>query len=133
MYLGAGIFVDGVTYVENNNKYGVIDKTGKLVVPMMYQNIEDFSNGLAKVIISMKEGTYGYINNKGKLVISLNYQGESFYNGFAFVGKDENQYGYIDATGKAVVPLKYGRLWQNEFHEGFVIVTINKIIKNLAM
>ena len=45
------------------DKYGFIDRTGKLVIPAIYDMIGGFNEGLAKVRIN---GKHGFINPKDK-------------------------------------------------------------------
>ncbi|MGI8583069.1 MAG: WG repeat-containing protein [Chitinophagaceae bacterium] len=43
-------------------KYGYIDKSEKIIIPLKYEAADDFSNGLARVRF---KGKYGYINKQG--------------------------------------------------------------------
>ena len=77
-YETANDFSDGLaavfSYEENsdNLKYGYIDKTGKLVIPMQFikaywddsEGLIDFNNGIA--VVNDKEGRTFCINKKGK-------------------------------------------------------------------
>ena len=69
----------GLARVEKNDKYGFIDKTGKVVIPLEYDDAWNFKEGLAQY---------------------------DFKEGLAKVKKDD-KWGRIDTTGKVVVPLKY--------------------------
>lgn len=68
-------FSDGLAYIELNNKWGFIDKTGKVVIkPRFIRNFDGsifedmkFKNGLARV---KEKGKYGYIDKTGKFVWS---------------------------------------------------------------
>jgi len=42
-----------------NGKYGYLDKTGKEVIPLKYDNAVPFSHGLARVWVNKKEGYIG--------------------------------------------------------------------------
>ena len=53
-------------------KYGFIDKTGKTVIPLEYDEASSFYNGFAKV---KKNGKWGLIDKSGKMVIPLEYDG----------------------------------------------------------
>jgi WG containing repeat len=70
-----GWFVEGLCIVANKNpdyssddndepeaRYGFVDQTGKLIIPLIYDEVEDFKNGKAKVKVGEKEF---YINKKG--------------------------------------------------------------------
>ncbi len=61
-------FVDGVAFVEiigskDVTAYRLIDKQGKSVNSVIFDNVLDFSEGLAAVC---KDGIWGYIDTKGK-------------------------------------------------------------------
>ena len=52
-------------------KYGFIDETGKLVIPTIYDDADDFYCGLAFV---EKEGKCGFIDPLGKVIIPFKYE-----------------------------------------------------------
>lgn len=101
-------FREGRAIVKKaGGNYGVIDKTGKQIVPFIYDYIEDYSEGLACVI---KDGRYGFINKSGQLVIPCIY--EEAYNfscGLVMVRPEGLLYGYINKSGKLVIPCSYKR------------------------
>ncbi|MBK7505881.1 MAG: WG repeat-containing protein [Bacteroidetes bacterium] len=39
-------FSEGLAVVEKEGKYGFFDKAGKLVIPIIYDDAQDFSDGL---------------------------------------------------------------------------------------
>jgi hypothetical protein len=94
-------FSDGLVSVEQNNKVGFMDKTGKLIIPPRYEDAGPFSEGLAAVKIG---GQYGYIDRSGKLVIPPRFkQAASFGEGLAAVTLNGSQGGFIDTSGKLVI------------------------------
>lgn len=102
-YNSSGDFKENRIYVlDFNDNYGYLDETGKEVIPLIYQSVYDFSNGLAAV---KKDGKWGYIDTNGKVVINFQYEYvDSFKNGKARVafgndGKTPEKF-YIDKTGK---------------------------------
>jgi hypothetical protein len=95
--------------VQQNSKWGYIDKTGKLTIPFKFDAAADFAEGLAAV--EFKEKT-GYINPAGKFVIPPRFlAGFSFADGLAVVvirrfEQDKlhmNEFVYIDKSGKTVL------------------------------
>lgn len=104
-YNHAGTFKDGLLGVTilpkqfQPEKYGFIDKTGKVVIPITLDGAYDFGNGLAPVY-SREKGKWGYINTKGELVIPYKYEyAYSFKNGAAIVKHDDVYYS-IGTEGK---------------------------------
>ncbi len=111
---------------DGNMKYGYIDKSGRELVPIMYDEAYGFVNGLAKV--GKKDDNwdikYGYIDVKGNAVIPMEYDAslssswtspseQSFIQDLVPIAKrDESSYsgckfGYADKKGNVVVPLIY--------------------------
>src|SRR3954447_13271666 len=59
--------------VEKDNLFGFIDRTGKVVIPLQFDNALPFSDGLAPVWIG--GGTqWGYIDRTGKKVIQPQFE-----------------------------------------------------------
>lgn len=109
-------FSDGLArvYDRESNKYGFIDKTGKLVIPYQFDDVYNFSDGLARVYNSRTQ-KYGFIDKTGKLVIPYDFYGAlDFSYGLARVAtgveaSSNKKCGYIDKTGKLVIPYKYSQ------------------------
>ena len=55
-------FSDGLAVVELNDKFGYIDKTGREVIPLIYDYASEFAAGLASVEL---HGNWGYIDKQG--------------------------------------------------------------------
>ena len=92
---------EGLARVEKgeypNKKFGFIDKTGKVVIPPIYDLAWHFSEGLAGV---EKNGKRGFVDKTGKVVIPLIYDyAYHFYNGEAEVSVDDERF-YIDKEGR---------------------------------
>ena len=92
---------EGLARVEKgeypNKKFGFIDKTGKVVIPPIYDLAWHFSEGLAGV---EKNGKRGFVDKTGKVVIPLIYDGAgSFNDGEAEVRVDDERF-YIDKEGR---------------------------------
>jgi hypothetical protein len=116
-------FSDGIAKVEVNdseNKYstkkGFINTNGEIVVPLIYDVVEDFSEGLAAVgiKININEGfpydydyKYGYVNQRGEVIIKLQFtKANKFSNGRAVVsnGKQRSiEFLYTDTTDNSII------------------------------
>jgi len=83
------------------NKWGFIDKTGKIVIPPQYESVDNFSEGLAAVN-NCNEAFF--IDPAGKKIVLGNFTfASSFLGGISRVNVGMNrdtQWGYIDRTGK---------------------------------
>lgn len=115
-------FREGVAIIMQNNKWGFVDESGKIVVPLIYDYAFDMAEGLSHV---EKGGKFGYINNKGKEVVPLIYDDAAlqFSEGLAVVGK-KGKYGFIDKSGNVVIPLIYD--YCRDFNEGLAAVDKDK-------
>ncbi len=117
--------MDGIARI--GEKYGVIDANGKLLVPMSYDKIEDYAEGMAvvKKALSGKspagltnEWEMGYLDLDGELAVPMKYgDAGDFSEGLALVADKDWNRGFIDKTGKEVIPLgEFDDLW--DFREG---------------
>ncbi len=99
-----------VFLVEKNEKYGIIDKKGRvIIVPIIYDYISICSDGY----IAAKDKKYGLLDNKGKVVIDFLYEDLGYdnvaYSENRIVFKQNNNYGYLDEKGKIVIPATFKR------------------------
>jgi hypothetical protein len=114
------VFYEGLAKVRLNNKYGFIDKTDKVVIPIIYDDAYNFSEGLARVEL---DGKWGYIDKTGKEVIPIIYDNVwSFKEGLARV-KLNGKWGYIDEVGKVIIPCIYDYVCG--FSKGLAQVKLN--------
>lgn len=104
---------------------GFMNDAGKIVVKPIYDDVSDFSEGLAAV---KKNDEWGYIDKTGAIVIDRQFTGAyPFSEGLAAVNTSvtknpmfEGTFGFIDKTGKLIIPaIIYGA---QRFHEGFAAV-----------
>jgi hypothetical protein len=87
--------------VMKNNKYGLIDKTGKVIIKRKYQHLESVS---FKSFVARKRGAYGLIDSNEKLLVpyvfsrvnTLPYRRSRCY---LFYG-DTGSYVYINDKGE---------------------------------
>jgi hypothetical protein len=86
--------------VGKQEKYGYIDTTGSLVIPLNFNNARSFSEGLAPA--SNQKSFWGYIDRSGNWVIKPAYDfADSFENGKARVMKG-SAVSYIDKSNHTV-------------------------------
>lgn len=139
-------FVNGFAAVatindSNQYRYGVIDSTGKEIIPPLYNEMKcDFSevyidsNSFKNGLIAVKFGGFlepkwGVINIKNEIVIDFQYDVISNYiNGLFIVGirsqrpswyTEPDLYGSINVNNDTIVPFKYKVL--HEFYGNLLI------------
>lgn len=107
-------FHDGYAVVSTNDlKFGLINKKGKLVLPIQYGYLGPLSEGL--MVYADEKAHYGYLNVEGKEVVPAKYTwADAFSEGLGCVQLDSST-GYVDKTGKLVFQLD---TIASDFHEG---------------
>ncbi|MBJ2175221.1 WG repeat-containing protein [Aureibaculum sp. A20] len=94
---------------KRHSMHGVIDSLGNIVVPMIYDEVLAYKNGLFRV---KKEDKYGFVDYYGKVIIPIEYsyaQHTASSNGLFLVEKSWNQDEYfINLENKKVfTPVGY--------------------------
>lgn len=93
-------FSEGLAAVKTlEGKWGFINKQGKMVLPAIYSTEPSyFQEGLA--VIKKKDMTYCYIDTTGNIVFNGLADALPFYNGKAFIRKNDGQIAIINRQGK---------------------------------
>lgn len=90
--------------IQQNDKFGFINSTGKIVIAPKFLNAENFSEGLAAVRVN---GTYGYVDANGRFVIPPIYDyAQPFAEGVALVHKDQQSI-FINHKGEKLFEVAY--------------------------
>lgn len=94
-----GVFHDGLAMVKAAERYGYIDRSGAIVIPIQWMAAYDFSEGLAALRVDKKH--FQFINTAGTVVIkSKKYDSVGrFRNGVCRVVKG-GKVKWIDTKGK---------------------------------
>jgi hypothetical protein len=96
---------NGMFWVKKNNKWGCIDKTGKVRIPFLYDEAAGFTReDRAAVAIN---GKFGHIDKTGKVRIPLKYDFASYFSNGVSMIRLQRKYGFMDKNGKLVTELKY--------------------------
>ena len=116
--------------IEQNKKWGYIDREGKTVIPPRFEAAEEFSEGLVLVQLN---GKWGFVDAKGDLVIDARYSSaHEFSEGLARVqvGGLHGKWGFIDHSGGMVIEAQYDELSAVAdaaygFHNGLAMIEVN--------
>lgn len=115
-----GSFEEGYAIVVQDNKYGFIDKGGKVIIPLIYEEASSFVNSYAAAKLN---GKWGFIDMANKTIVPFIYdKALSFFENRAAV-KLNGSWGYIDNKGEVKVPIKYYRTFR--FSNGYAPVNLN--------
>lgn len=125
-YDGADDYYNGLAkvslYTESliKGKYGYVNTEGKPVVPIEFDEVGDWVEGMVKV---KKGSRYGFYNKLGELIVPIKYDDvEDYHNGFAAVRINQKK-GLINKNGKEIIPISYD--FVGEFSEGYAAVGIS--------
>lgn len=106
--------------VKKGGKWGYIDGYGKVIIPLEYEEVGNFSEGLAAV---HKDGKWGYINLKNEVVIPIEFTNRgvgSFKNGVAEY-YDDRGIGLINLKGEIIAEPKYNSI---EYINGNIAIVL---------
>lgn len=120
-------FDGGYSVVELNEKMGIIDKAGNVVVPIKYENAhsEVSPGGIAMMRLN---GKSGLIDLNGKILLPFIYANiyldkKGSTDLIAVRSAETGKWGYVNKNNNTVIPFKYQR--EGYFVDGFAEVTIN--------
>lgn len=137
-----GDFHSGFASIKNdNNKYGFIDKTGKVVIQPQFDNYIDYGSGEngqpedfifsyefnGNYAAVVKDGKFGVIDKLGNYKIKPDSNFKMFASdNLILVGQGNNGYKYIDINGNTVftnsnMNFKAVRAHNLTFHNGFAL------------
>ena len=120
-----------VASFEEHSRIGLMDNTGKVIIPPFHGDVNVVGHKDTKLIIIRydKNGKYAYLNEKGKMIIEPVYdyidnQGNPYMSPFsdddiAMVIKN-NLYGYIDINGNIIAKPQFKNA--SKFENGFAAV-----------
>ncbi|MCX6155004.1 MAG: WG repeat-containing protein [Candidatus Kapabacteria bacterium] len=116
-------FSEGIAKVNNEAAFfGFIDKKGKLIINLKFDEVGNFTSGLC---YGNNIEKYGYFDTKGQFAIKPIYDyTNNFSEGFAFVGKLDSKFktnwGIIDTAGKEYGKFEYDKF--RDFSDGLAAV-----------
>ena len=124
---GNVFYEKNVLKVQKNDKFGLIDLTGKEIVPVEYDEItviKEIENSF-KV---RKDGKYGIVDGDGKSVIQPQYAdidilGKDNKSGF-IVKNDNGKFGIVDYSNTQILEAKYDSI-ENVYGNNMYVVTVN--------
>lgn len=83
-----------------HERYGYIDRSGKLAIPMKYEGASNFNNGLTAVKLN---GMWGYIDTAGQPVTPFHFDSARDFACGRAVVEYQGLWGVIDLTGKWII------------------------------
>ncbi|MEM8737551.1 MAG: WG repeat-containing protein [Planctomycetota bacterium] len=99
-----GDFHNQRAWFKDGRRYGFIDPEGNAVIEARYDAANDFSEGLAGVLI---KDEWGMIDTAGKLRIRPDFDGIGTFGQGLCQAKKDDLWGYIDRRGDWAIQPKY--------------------------
>lgn len=92
-------YMDGFLVIKDNNeKYGVVDDKGEMVIRPKYTLLHNYGNGL---FAAQKDGKMGIINAKDEVIIDFEYPKTAWIRlGEHYIMHDGNEWVVINGEGK---------------------------------
>lgn len=113
---------EGLSVVEKKGKRGFVDLSGNIVIPIIYNDANSFSEGVAKV---NKGGKTFFINHKGEILFqvpkTIEVLGDFSEN--LVVVKQNGKIGFMDKMGNIAIAFQYDNA--SSFREGLAAVVNN--------
>ena len=101
-YYGADYCIHDIEYTIDGKK-GLYDLNGKCIVPAIYDSIETYCNGFARV---RKDGKWGFIDESGDEIIACEYdQAGDFNDGIAGVRRGD-KWGIVNILNQIIYPFE---------------------------
>lgn len=110
-YMIGTILECGLATVSNHhtNCTGVVTSEGKLLVDIIWANVEITENGYIQV--QNNDGKWGVLDNTGKVIVEPTFDDDSKLPYFSKIGlaakKENGKYGYINTEGEWVIKPEY--------------------------
>jgi WG containing repeat len=118
---------------DKENRWGLCDDQGHVILAPTYDDVKPFSGGLAAVNVGAKVddsggqfgGKWGYVNKKGEVVVPIecSFAG-SVSDGLALVS-DSTGRRFLDKSGKAAISVEYEHS-VGDFREGLAPVHVDR-------
>lgn len=100
--------------VTKNNKMGITDIDGQLVIPIEYDDITNWLEYIDPVHFVKKDDKVGMISTEGKLLIPVIYDELYYFSDSCVIVKKDRKIGIVNTKNEIVISLEYDGM-----HAGF--------------
>jgi hypothetical protein len=105
IYEGIAPITGDLTVVQLGKKFGVIDKTGKTILPNEYDQI--VIDSLTALIQTKNGGKWGVYNKQAKQLIPIRYNAVRVQPDGSIVASLDGKWGVVDKKGSTLIPFQY--------------------------
>ena len=107
-------YLDGMTCCRIGDRYGALDGTGRLVIPVKYEKYFYFTSNSGWAATKLHD-RYGFIHRDGKRTTPFIYRyAENVYDGRAVVVDDDGLVGFLGRDREVAIPCKYQNIWDSK-------------------
>lgn len=115
-----GILSEGLVSLKINDKWGFVDKTGKIIIEPEFEYAYEFREGLASVMLN---GKFGVIDNTGKIICKPQFDSINNFTEGLLIVRDNGKYGLINSSGKIIIEPKFD--YVSSFSEGLISIKVD--------
>lgn len=90
---------------EGEEKWGFVDKEGKVAINPQFSSVSNFSDG--KCGVRNSDGKWGFIDKEGKISINYQFDGAGDFKNGKCIVTSANKDGAIDKDGKYIINPQY--------------------------
>ncbi|MDR1341585.1 MAG: WG repeat-containing protein [Prevotellaceae bacterium] len=107
--------------------YGVIDKTGKIIIPFIYRNIRLQGNNLNNLFVCYDSNNkkYGILDRTGKEIVPFDCYSDIEQTADNYIVTLNEKKGLLDSTGKKIIPCEFENIYSSDFSDGLMRCTRN--------
>lgn len=98
---------ESLAVVTKDGKYGYVNKSGSISIPLVWDDAYDFEYGFTSAIIKRND-QFGLIDSKGKTVADTGYEDlETIdYSGY-FTARKDGKWGVLEGSGSVMAAFEY--------------------------
>lgn len=123
------VFHNGICITPGKNgKLGLIDETGKQLLPAIYSDIIDWKDGSQVIILEKDEGE-AYVYNAYDRILKVEYPFE--YNVLykcnsdnenpTYIASKNDKYGILDSSLKEILTFKFDNIEYTEYNDAYIL------------
>ena len=114
IYSDISVLCCGDLYTVFNGKYGVVNKSGSLIFPLIYDEVSTLtsvtkSSSNNNFIYLRKGDKFGVSDKNGNILLKELYDGINYNNNY-FIVTNENKFGLKNIKGHTILPLEYDKI-----------------------
>lgn len=95
---------NGLAPISIDNKYGLIDYNGEVIIPLIYASIVMSTINAYSV---SKDGKWGFITKSNQILIPIEYDLSSDFIENVCAVKKDGKWGFIDLLNQVIIPFEY--------------------------